>query len=88
MQGTINIAFSAMAILLIFWFCASITFCVAFLGVAVRQAPRMAEQMVDGYEPALRQATAVVLEKPKTAYSRSGAKTPSPLPVLRPACSA
>jgi len=48
MQATITAAFSPMTILLISWVCASMAFCLALLFVAVRQAPRMEEQMVVG----------------------------------------
>ena len=62
-----NAAFSRMAILLISWVCTSTAFCLAFLSVAARPAPRMEEQMAAGCEAALRQEPGVVLEKAKTA---------------------
>ncbi len=60
-----------MAILLIFWVCASTAFCLALLRVAARQAPRRDEQMAAGHERAVRQKAAIVLEKAKTASPAS-----------------
>jgi len=72
-------AFSLMTILLIFWVCASLSLCLAFLSVAARQMPRLDEQMAAGCELAVRQETAVALGKAKTAYPPSWSKLPSPL---------
>ena len=57
-----------MTILLISWVCASAAFLLALLSVAARRAPRIDEPMAAGCQPALRQKTAGVLEKPAAAY--------------------
>lgn len=77
MQGTMNIAFDPMTILLVFWVCASMALCLALLSVAARQVPRMDEETAAGCEPALRRETAVALGQAKTAYPPSWSKLPS-----------
>jgi hypothetical protein len=44
-----------MAIMLISWVCASVVFCLAFLGAAVRPAPRFDEAMAAGSTGGLQQ---------------------------------
>jgi hypothetical protein len=67
-----------MTILLIFWVCASLALCVAFLSVAARQVPRMEETMAAGCEPARRPATPVALAKAQMAHPPLWSRPPSP----------
>ena len=80
-RGTASASFGPMAILLISWVCASTAFCLAFLSVAARRAPRVDEQMAAECEPVLRREPGVVLHKAKPATLSAEAALASPCQV-------
>jgi hypothetical protein len=71
-QGTPNAAFWPMTILLICWAGISSVFCLAFLSVAARPAPRLDEQIASPQE------LAVALQNARTASVSVGNAVPSP----------
>lgn len=77
MQGTLNAAFTGMAILLISWVTASTALCMAFLCVAARPAPRFEKQMASDCEGAEMQNAGVRLQSVNTASVSAEAALPS-----------